>query len=262
MYIDEVGNGHMGNLSHPQNRYLSLTGVIIEESKCRTLLHPEFEKIKAAHFPTHPDEETVIFHRYAIVNRAGPFKVLADPAIAASFDASLLQALTASDYLVVTSAIDKLAHHQRYGTWNYNPYHYCLEVLLERLVLEMNSRCSIADAMIEARGKKEDKALKRAYGALHASGTGLGTQNIAPAVMQQRLRSSQIKIAPKARNSAGLQLADLLASPSHELMMSLRGNATPKTLGVSGAISQLLLGTKYRRSSSGKVRGFGQKWLP
>ena len=47
-----------------------------------------------------------------------------------------------------------------YRTWRYDPYHYCLAVMLERYVLFLERTKGIGDIMAESRGGKEDNRLK------------------------------------------------------------------------------------------------------
>src|SRR3989442_616514 len=66
--------------------------------------------------------------------------------------------------------------------------------------------------MAEARGGREDMALKEAYQLIYKNGAtypSLLTRDLA----QRTLTSKHIKLKPKALNVAGLQLADVFAHP-------------------------------------------------
>ena len=131
MYVDEVGNSDLESTSNPNHRFFSLTGVILSLEIVRKQLHPEFEELKSRFFDSHPDDP-VIFHRKEIINAKRPFEVLRDQYIRAQFDEALLRIVSQTDFTVITVVLDKQTHAKRYKEWRYDPYHYCMSVLLER----------------------------------------------------------------------------------------------------------------------------------
>lgn len=72
IYIDEVGNHDLTHADNPNERFLSLTGVIFESNYSDTIFIPEFNKLKHDYFQTDPDEPIVI-HRKEMVNKRPPF---------------------------------------------------------------------------------------------------------------------------------------------------------------------------------------------
>jgi len=147
-----------------------LTGVILEAEYTRTVLQPEMEALKRRFFSEDPDEP-VIFHRKEIVNRLRAFHVLRDPHLERQFNAEVMAALERWDYRVVTVVIDKKVHRDQYRVWRYQPYHYCLAVLLERYVLFLQRRADLGDVMVESRGGTEDRRLADSYQRLFERGT-------------------------------------------------------------------------------------------
>lgn len=88
-----------------------------------------------------------------------------------------------------------------------------------------------------------------------------GSDYVAPATLAERLTSRQLKVKTKGNNIAGLQLADLIAHPSFRAAVAQRqGAALPANFG--GQIAQILHESKYDRSPTGKIEGWGRKWLP
>ena len=65
LYVDEVGNHHLGSSNIPAERFLSLTGVIIDLDYVKSTIHPQMESLKEKYFIYHPDEP-IIFHRKEI----------------------------------------------------------------------------------------------------------------------------------------------------------------------------------------------------
>jgi hypothetical protein len=101
--------------------------------------HRQVEEFKRRYFGSHPDDP-VILHRKELVNQKPPFEALRDPAARERFDTELLELLADLDYTVFTTVIDKLEHKRRYSVWRYDPYNYCLHMILERYVMWLERR--------------------------------------------------------------------------------------------------------------------------
>ena len=256
LYIDEVGNSDMGASQDPNHRYLSLTGVILELGYVDQVVHGQLEDLKRRYFGSHADEP-VILHRKELVNRKSPFEALRNPETESEFNLELLRLLRQLEYTVITTVIDKLEHQQRYRAWRFDPYHYCLHVILERYVMWLQRKNATGDVMAESRGRKEDVRLMESFEKVYQD----GTEFVEAGQFVATLTSRQLKVKPKANNISGLQVADLLAHPSLKAARArLAGESLAANFG--GEIAQILLDAKYDRSASGIVDGWGIKWLP
>ncbi len=252
MYIDEVGNSDLNSSDNPLHRFLSLTGVIIDLEYVRDKLFPEMEGLKAKFFNYHPDEP-LIFHRKELVNAKRPFDALRREETKKAFDSDLLSLLRQWDYIVITVCLDKKSHKDTYQVWRYDPYHYCLAILLERFSFFLSAKNTHGDVMAESRGGKEDKRLKASFLKLWNE----GTQFILPDAFQEVLTSKQLKVKPKANNISGLQLADLVAHPSrNEILNENKLLERPIAPFASKIIS--ILQNKYYQQGG---RIFGKKFL-
>ena len=256
LYVDEVGNPDLKASTDPNHRYLSLTGIIFELEYVRSTVFPAIESLKSRYFNSHPDEP-LILHRKELVNKRYPFHNLRNPLVEAAFNKELLHLLKNLDYVVITTVIDKLEHQHRYAVWRYDPYHYCLAVLVERYVLWLETHQAEGDVMAESRGGKEDRRLKASFERLYQE----GTDYVPPAKFARFLTSKQLKVKPKSNNIAGLQIADLIAHPSFKATLARRSKK-PLPANFGGQIAQILEAKKYYRSPSGKIDGWGRKWLP
>jgi hypothetical protein len=256
LYVDEIGDASLKVSNDPANRHLSLTSAIVDLDYVRTRLFPAIEQLKETYFGSHPDEP-IVLHRSELVGARYPFQALRDANVRASFDADVLALLQDLDYEVITVVIDKLEHKRQYQTWQFDPYHYCLTVLVERYVMWLHGHQALGDVMAESRGGKPDRRLKDAFHGLYNQ----GSEHMSAVDIQKFLTSNQLKVKPKATNVAGLQLVELVAFPSHASMIAVQ---TRKEL--RGAFSQsvvdILVRDKYRRSPTGKIDGYGRKWLP
>ncbi len=258
IYIDEVGNHDLTHADDPNQRFLSLTGVIVESAHMLDCLQPEMGAIKKEFLQVDPDEP-IIFHRKEMVNRRPPFQALRDTAIEQRFNEALLAALVRWQYTAITVVIDKRAHRDQYLVWRHHPYHYCLRVMLERFVLMLHRCDERGDVMVESRGGTEDTQLKSSFTRLYRE----GTEYVPLERWQQRLTSSQLKVRNKSANISGLQLADLIAHPSRRKILIANGLIADDREVFGDRISAILCHDKYYRDGrTGKIEGYGQKLLP
>lgn len=253
IYIDETGNPDLKASAKPNHRFLSLTGIIMDLKYAGEVLHPAMEQLKSKYFEHHPDEP-VVLHRKEMLGGSGPFVPLKDPGLRERFNADLLQLFSECEYTVVTVCIDKQKHLETYHSWLYDPYHYCLEVLLERYIFFLEGAGNaVGDVMAESRGGKEDMRLKKVFTELWTNGNNY----IGPKRFQERLSSKQLKIRPKTANVSGLQLADLIAHPSRtEILMEHDQLETSVPL-FGEKIMEILKNKYYQRGN----RIFGKKML-
>ena len=252
IYIDEVGNPDLESSDNSNHRFLSLTGVILELDYVASVLHPEMEGLKARYFRPHPDEP-LILHRKEIVNAKPPYECLRNEKIRECFDKDLLALLHRWDYIVITVCLDKKHHKETYTKWRYDPYHYCLAMLLERYALFLKRNNTTGDAMAESRGGKEDRRLKDSFERLWEN----GTQHIEAALFHECFSSRQLKVKPKIINIAGLQLADLVAHPSRNDILRAQGFLGESKDQYGKKISEILE-TKYDKVDG---RTFGKKFI-
>lgn len=256
MYVDEVGHADLTASQKPEQRYLSLTGIVFEVGYADQVVHPLVERWKRTYFDNDSGDQ-IILHRREIIGKKPPFDHLKDPTVDAHFKAELIEALRTLDYSVFTVVMDKLAFKERYTRWRHNPYHYCLAVIVERFVRWLDRHNSVGDVMAEARGGRDDRDLKAAFTELYEH----GTPYVSGEMITTRLTSKQLKLRQKTANVAGLQIADLLAYSSFRAVKCHRENqALPED--INGQIGKILEAIKYDRSPRGDLEGWGRKWLP
>ena len=139
-----------------------------------------------------------------------------------------------------------------------HPYHYCMEVIIEKYARWLIRQEGKGDVAAEARTPKMDKKLKKAFGYFYRN----GTQYVNKHTMQSLLTSSELKLYRKKDDVAALQLADLIAHPSAAYTKARQNNENlPQNFGAR--IAGILVDSKYDRSPWGKkIKGYGTKWLP
>lgn len=255
IYIDEVGNNDLGSSNDPNHRYLSLTGLIFELDYVKNKVQPAIESLKEKYFGTHPDEP-IILHRKELVNKKYPFHSLKDPTIENNFNNEFLKLLTNLEFQIISVLIDKLDHTQKYSTWKYDPYHYCMEVLVERYYFYLSAKEANGDVMIESRGGKEDMRLKKSFRKIMDNGTHFINQE----KLQTIITSIELKVKPKMLNISGLQLADLIAHPARRFMFREYGIDEGKKYVFGDKIIEVIK-SKFYAGKEG-IEGYGIKKLP
>jgi Protein of unknown function (DUF3800) len=253
IFIDEVGNHDLKSSDDPNHRYLSLTGVIMRLDYELEGFTTALNAVKQDIFGT----TNIILHRRDILTAKPPFEALNNEATRAHFDELVLKLMGTASYRAFTVVIDKHEHQHKYAVWRFHPYHYCLTVTLERYVQFLSKFHQPGDVMVESRGKKENMQLEKAYKHIYQN----GSDHVPSTLFQQHLTSRELKIRQKAANIAGLQLADLIANPScRDLICEKTGAQMMAEFGKE--VVEVLKKKRYLRSPTGKIPGWGTKWLP
>lgn len=253
IYVDEVGNPDLGSSDDPNHRFLSLTGVICDLDYVAKTLQPEMEECKRKFFGAHPDDP-IVFHRKEMLNAKPPFESLSDLTVRKQFDDELLRLLATWDYTVITVCIDKKRHKETYLAWRYDPYHYCLAVLLERFTMYVRRRNARGDVLAESRGGKEDLRLKGSFARLWERGTDF----VKAEQFHQALTSKQLKVKAKANNIAGLQIADLVAHASRSEILHEQ-QLLDRAIAPFARRIIAILQSKYDKLPDGRI--VGKKFL-
>jgi hypothetical protein len=254
LFFDETGNADLdGAEKSPNERYLSLTGVVIRQDIHDGYLTRRLNRLKNDIF----GRSSIILHRRDIMRRDGDFAVLRNEHTKAEFDARLAAIIAEIPTPAFTVSIDKLAHKQKYKVWRFHPYHYCMTCLLERYVRWLERTGNVGDVTGEARDAAPNMLLGNSYARFYKHGT-----TVKPEMIQSRLTTNKLKLEPKTSNVAGLQLADVLAHPAHRTYKFQKlKEPLPNDYGVF--LSKILERRIYDRYlDSGRIEGVGRKWLP
>jgi len=256
LYVDEVGTDDITHVEEDNHRYLSLSGVAMKITDARDDLSPKFNWIKVNVFEHDPDDP-LIFHRADIVQRKRAFGRLRDDAKRDLFDRSIYRAMETTPFTVITALIDKLGMMNQPRWRNQHPYHFLMEILVEKYAQFLERQNDTGDIMPEGRKGKKDTALQKSFENVLKK----GTYYVPAARIQARIVSPVLKIRYKPDNIAGLQLCDLIAHPSH---MHIRDRMRHRVeLGAfCQRVRDLLVAEKYDRSHTGMMLGYGYKWLP
>jgi len=255
LYIDESGTHGYSFSTDITKKYLGLLGVIISETEYVHMAQPKIRRIKEM-FSEDPDELPIL-HREDIIHKSGPFSKLNNDDFQAAFNSALLDLLQNTNYVLCCIVLDKGAHLERYEQAAAHPYHYCLDVLLERYTFFLEEKNGEGDVMIEARGGEEDIKLKQVYRDFY----NLGTAFKGPKSIQTRMTSCEIKIKPKSMGIEGLEFADLLSLACKIDTLYEYGVITKLTDNFCKVVIDKVQGKYRKRPGSTTVLGFGKKLI-
>ena len=210
VFVDESGSHTMGNVDLQYPLFV-LAFFIVKKSDYVAHITPAVQHFKFKHF----GHDQVIFHEREIRKDSGDFSFLKTPALKNAFLDELTDIIAAAPFRMVCVVIDKIKHKARY-TNPANPYHLGLEFGLERVrgFLQQQGEWSAAangsptradpavHVIVEKRGRNEDDELELEFRRI-CDGANYKSEKL----------NFEIVFADKKSNSAGLQLADLVARP-------------------------------------------------
>lgn len=256
LYIDESGDHVYSQYNTIKHRYLCLNGVIFSKLENKNYFSPGWTNLRRI-FTTDPDFPAK-FHYTDVIAGKDNFSLLKIPSIKNKFDTDYLNLLTNGDFTICSIVIDKDSHKRRY-TQPAHPYHYCLNVLLERYVRFLISKGATGDVMAESRNPREDALLRQEFQYFYQNGSGY----IRLSDIQNCLTSKDIKLKNKHAMVCGLEISDMLANPmKHYILNSynllqLSQNFTQKVLNTVDCKIRNGVGRNFQRT---KI-GFGIKLI-
>jgi len=257
LYLDEVGNHKYLDYSKPCNnaineRYFALMGVFIELGETYDEIHGDLEGLKKAHFKYDIDQPFPL-HRVEVLKKTGPFGVLANEAKERAFYGDLIRFLSDHEMTLIAIVLDKLFYKRQYR-YPCHPYHFSLELMLERYCGYLDHLNLRGDVLAEARGRQEDQKLMEEYRELYDCGTAF----MGDEITRRTLTSKEIKVHPKQNNIAGLQIADMLAAPCLTGILK-ELDIIPEIKQESHRIIYAGIRDKFNKHLySGEVKGYGK----
>ncbi|MGA1812769.1 DUF3800 domain-containing protein [Frondihabitans sp. 4ASC-45] len=237
VYVDESGDHSLTSIDDDYPIFV-LAFCIFRVTEYVQEIVPAVQAIKFDFF----DHDMVILHEKEIRKAEPPFDILLRPDVRKEF-LTRIDSVFDLPFKVVATAIRKHPFKARNGV-DTNPYDVALEFGLERVFLELQSRGASREQTVvvfESRGKKEDRDLELEFRRI-MDNTG----------MKGMPTAFTFRVASKQTNSAGLQIADMLARPVglHLLRPEQRNHAWER------------IEPHLRRSPTGNVHGWGLKVYP
>ncbi|MGH8503683.1 MAG: DUF3800 domain-containing protein [Gammaproteobacteria bacterium] len=200
VYVDESGDHSLTRIN-PEYPIFVLAFCLFEKEIYTSQVAPAVQKLKFKYF----GHDMHVLHEMDIRKSRRPFDILLNPRTREPFLSNLNTLIEGAPFtIVVASGIRKRKFLARRGPDD-NPYHVAMEFGLERIFMELQARGQrgrTTHVVFERRGKKEDAALELEFRRI---------MDTTP--MQGLADSLDLVLADKACNSAGLQLADMIARP-------------------------------------------------
>lgn len=241
LFIDESGTSSLKNVD-PNFPILVLTGLLISKSDYEDMV-AEVTKLKQKYFPG----KQVVLHRRDMRKYERGFEIFFDDKIKKNFYIDLNKILAQSDYVLISAGIDKERHIKEYGKLASDPYRIALSFMLERTVMETDSRGAVTvDVFIESRGKKEDRVVAERFNQLLYSGSSQITSDR----FLQRF-SKKLSINKKEDGVIGIEMADLCVYPIARHLLN-KNEPNPAFDVIFPKI----------RSRKGQIEGYGIKMFP
>lgn len=196
IYVDESGDHSLSSINKDYPIFV-LAFCIFEKEKYSKSAVTKLKEFKFKHF----GHDMVVLHENEIRRDKGYFKKLNSKELKQNFLNELTTIIEEEDFILIATVIqkDKLFNH------NNNPYDIALKYCMERAYRYLKSKNQeekITHIVVEQRGKKEDEDLELEFRRI-CDGQNYENINF----------PFEIIMANKMTNSAGLQLADLVARP-------------------------------------------------
>lgn len=187
--------------------------------------------------------DMVVLHETDIRKSRPPFDILLNRSVREPFFRDLNSLVENASFTMIASCIMKEAFLARRGD-NHDVYHVAMKFGLERVFMELqsrNQRGKLTHVVFERRGRQEDDALELEFRRIMDAPSMAGMAD-----------TLDIVFADKKTNSAGLQLADMVARPiGRHLLDPGQENRAYE-----------ILEPKFRRDPRGRIRGWGLKCYP
>jgi hypothetical protein len=238
VYVDESGDHGLESID-PNYPVFSLVCCVFEKIRYSGEVAPALQNFKFRWW----GHDLVVLHEQEIRKQKPPYAFLQNRERRERFIEDLAAVIEAAPFTLIASVIDKERHKEQYID-PANPYDIALTFCVERtyaFLRDQGQQDRLTHFIVEKRGRREDNDLELAFRRICDGGNQWGVIN-----------TLQLEFAEKIKNLTGLQIADLTARPIG--LSVLRPNQPNRAFQ--------LIKPKFRRSSGGKVRGWGLKVFP
>lgn len=244
LYLDESGNHDLRRAKiNPNYPVFALAGIVVDRAYERTVIAPQMRDFKIQYL----GDEEIVLHTTDMHRLQPGFEVLKDRAFRLRFYEALNDLIASWDFKVIACGIKLFDHLDRYGERARDPYYYSLGVIVERFCRELEGAPDEGFICAEMRNPGLDRELKTVWDDIRRNGTDFATA----AELDEKIVHLTLK--DKKPNIAGMQLADLVATPVGRGILRL--DTKPDE------VSRAVVKSKLRREG-GQHRGYDVVELP
>ena len=197
VYVDESGDHAMGESIDESFPVFVLAFCVFKKDEYANIAIPAMKKLKFKYF----GHDIVNLHEREIRKAKNKFSFLKNAESRGNFFCDLNNMIKDSPFVVIATVIRK--NQMRCQTKN--PYIMAMQFCLERLYKYLRNKGElgkITHVIFERRGENEDRNLELEFRRIIAKGN-----------LDGAAYPFEIEFATKQTNSAGLQLADMVARP-------------------------------------------------
>lgn len=239
LFLDESGDHSLSKID-PQYPMFVLAGCVFEMGYYEDVVVPEINSFKNDLL----GNDKIILHTEDITHNKNGFERVMEEEFRNNFYQKINAVLSKLEYKILACAIKKDEHFKKYGLAAIDPYMLSMDCIVERFVFELEEINQSGIIIAESRNSILDNELELAFLNLKVQGTSyVSASRVKKAV-------SQLSIKDKKENIAGLQIADLIASPIGRSILAKRNK-----------IDYTMIEGKYR-NKDGKYMGYGLVVLP
>ncbi len=239
LFLDESGDHNLKSIddTHP---IFVLAGIIIDKAYAEDEMQDKVNHFKKELFGT----TDIHLHTADFTRQKNGFERMTERGFCNLFYKKINELLKKLDFKIIACAIKKQDHFKKYGPNAHDPYHLSLHVLIERFWLELGND-SKGVIIAEGRDQTLNNTLERVWMELKQHGTDYRQAS------DIRRRIDHLVFRTKTNNLAGLEVADIIVTP-----------IARNILNRSNRIDMKIINEKMRKSSEGKIEGFGLVTLP
>lgn len=238
VFIDESGDQSLDKIS-PEYPIFTLVACVFDFDCYYRDVVPSFSDFKTKHF----GQQEVILRSYDIRKQKGPFVSLSNKESYELFMQGLDSLVGSTDFMIIGSLIDKVKLQEQYYSPG-DPYALCFAFILERLYKQFGGK-DVCIIRAESRDNKSNTSLTDIFSRYQDRDGKYSECNV--------FKKSLVDLSfnQKKQNIVGLQVADLVAYAIGRGI--LNGNSYHPFE---------IIKPKFRKSSSGKIIGYGLKVFP
>lgn len=244
MFLDESGDHSLVKIDD-QFPVFCLAGCIFDENEYHQNSKAKIGAFKIRYF----SNSEVILHSRQIRKCEPPFNILLNQNTKQNFYKDLNNLMSQLPYTILASAILKQKLKDRYSDPT-NPYTLSLVFIMERFLYFLEENNDVGYISVESRDPKSNTDLLTAFTETINNGSWINETHITAERFQRKIQ--KMIFVTKQQNENGHQIADLVAYPIAKFALASE-KANP---------SFEVIKPKFRKSSSGKILGYGLKIFP
>jgi len=207
MFLDESGDHSLEKIDVSYPMFV-LAGCIFNFDYYLQEAEKRVNELKIKHF----GRTNIILRSYDIRKQKGDFAFLVDKKKREALYEAIDNLVENLNFTVIAAAINKTKLKGQYGHPT-NPYHLCLQFILERAVMYLGRSNEKMMFRIESRETHNDQKLSEVYERFCNNNHKLFNKD----EIQSKL--ADLSFNQKTQNIAGMQIADLVAYPIGKLVL-------------------------------------------